>query len=120
MIGTLAHLSRWRRVVTALACVGLLSNAMLPAAVSLAVGSAEFGICSAAGAANSHDKGRPGLPVHHCALCVAPVAPLPQPQLDKPLRIELAESGHGRPRTLLLAAFPRLSWVQARAPPSMA
>jgi hypothetical protein len=120
MSNALVHFSFWRRAVVWLAVIGLLNNVMLPAAVSMAAGSVGFSICSAASAGNSHDKAKPALLVHHCALCAAPAAPLPRPQFEHPLPIELAVVAPAWLRTTPLAAFPWHSWVQARAPPSSA
>jgi hypothetical protein len=120
MIDTIAHLSLWRRAVTWLAFAGLLSNFALPAAISMAVGSVGFSICTATSPGDLPGKTKPNVRGHHCALCAAPAAVLPGPNPGAPLSHAFPKRTHPQPRTISLAASPRHGRVQARAPPFVA
>jgi hypothetical protein len=121
MTDTTAHTSLRRRAIAWLAFAGLLGNIVLPAAAFLvAVGPVGFGICSAASAGDLPGKAKPGLLIHHCALCAAPAA---LPHRPRPSTLSLdapAEEAHLQLREISLAALFRHGRVQARAPPFVA
>ena len=121
MTDTIAYLSLRRRAIAWLAVAGLLSNFLLPAAaMSIAAGPVGFRICSAASIGDLPGKGKPGLLVHHCALCAVPAALPPGPQPDALITGPFAQRAHPLPRTISLALFFRHGRVQARAPPLVA
>jgi hypothetical protein len=69
---------RFRARFAWLALLALLSSSALPAVVVAAVGglspaydSLRLGLCRASPNGDSPGKAKPGLPVHHCALCTA-------------------------------------------------
>lgn len=117
MIDALAHPSLWRRTVTWLAFIGLLSNVVLPAATVIAVGSVGVGICSAASTGTSPGKAVPGLLVHHCALCAALTALPYGPQAGAPVSVVFIERVRPQLYAISLVASFRHGRVQARAPP---
>jgi hypothetical protein len=118
MTDAIADLSSWRRSIAWLAVAGLLINFLLPAAaMSIAVGPAGFGICSAASAGGLPGKTKPGLLIHHCPLCAEPAALLAGPQSRALLSGVFTEGAHPPPVTTSPPSLFRHGRVQARAPP---
>lgn len=118
---------RGRAAAVWLACWAVLSNALMPAVLTAAVGMLNPGgdavgsvLCKAASVGDVPGKPKPGLPVHHCALCTVPAIALAGPQagVANPYQAVLAAyAGRG---TLSPPAPPRHGPVQARAPPGLA
>jgi Protein of unknown function (DUF2946) len=109
-----------RQAVAWLAVVGLLSNFLLPAAMSVAAGRVGFSICSTRSAGDPSGKAKPGLLVHHCALCSVPAALPLRPPPAHYVPAEIAAANPPQPGVITLSALPRHGHVQARAPPDAA
>jgi hypothetical protein len=112
-----------RATATWLAFVALLSNLVLPSALSIIVHLSEpgrdtpsAGLCSG-WRGDTPGKTKPGLLVQHCPLCTVPVASLPRPpSFGVPGAI--ADKGQMLPPAIVLVASIRHGGMQARAPPS--
>jgi hypothetical protein len=109
-----------RRAVAWLAVAGLLSNFLLPAAMSAGGGAVGFSICSTGSGGDPSGKAKPGFLVHHCALCAVPAALPVRPQPDYPVPAEIAAAIPPQLRAITLSASLRHGHVQARAPPDAA
>ena len=118
---------RGRAVVAWLALAALLGNVLLPAGLSIAldllgegIGPVKSTLCSAAAASDLPGKAKPGLLVHHCALCNVPTAQLQRPRAGFVLPRETVAAVHRLLRTASPTAPFRQGPVQARAPPAVA
>jgi hypothetical protein len=111
-----------------LAIFALLSNALLPSAFAVGIGALGtknstvwLSVCGANPARDAPTKGRPGLFVHHCALCAAA-----QHVLQPPREAVLFEAratlddGHSRPVAKEPSSSVRNYRAQPRAPPAKA
>ena len=117
VMAPISHFSLPRRAIAWLTVMGLLSNFLLPGALSMAAGAGGFSICSAASAGGPSGKAKPGILAHHCALCAEPTAlPFGHGPGILPSTVSV-ERPHLRLRGILLAAADRHGRVQARAPP---
>src|SRR5215472_3974605 len=114
----------WRAIATLLALVALLSNLVAPgllAAASPLSGSGSDAsrpaFCGTA-RGDASGKAKPGLLIHHCPLCTAPVAlPSPTPSFAGPG--EAPAGDQWRLRKTMPVVSVRYSGVQARAPPAL-
>jgi hypothetical protein len=113
---------------TWLALFALLSNALLPAVLVAAVGglnpaydSLRLGLCRASPDEESPGKAKPGLLVHHCALCTAaPNILSPGGSAAAAILIIAADEPFARSRTMALGDGLRNYRTQPRAPPTRA
>jgi hypothetical protein len=111
-----------------LALFALLSNAALPAVLVAAVGglnpvydSLPLGLCRASTDGDSPAKARPGLSVHHCALCtVAPDILSPAGSAAVARQPMVALAALAVRRTTALGDRWRNYRTQPRAPPATA
>ena len=122
----------WHRRLRArfawLALFALLSNAALPAVLVTAVGglnpaydSLRLGLCRASPDGDSPGKAKPGLLVHHCALCTAaPDVLSPQGSAAVAILIIVADEAFALRRTTALGDSLRNYRTQPRAPPANA
>jgi hypothetical protein len=118
--------SWFRLVVVWFGFLGLFSNFVLPAALSVALGSLDPGrgvigssLCSAT--SNDHpNKSKPSLFVHHCALCTTAAASQLRRRADVRLARELGDITYPPPGTTSAAARWRHGAAKARAPPRIA
>jgi hypothetical protein len=110
-----------------LALFALLSNAGLPAVVVAAVGglnpaydSLRLGLCGASSGGDSPGKAKPGLSVHHCALCTAAdiLSPGGSAAVARPPMVAVAAIALRR--TTALGDRWRNYRTQPRAPPAAA
>jgi len=121
----------WRRrfdpIVAWLACLGLLSNFLLPATLSFAFGilgpdrgAIGSSLCSAMPGSETPGKNKLALVIHHCALCNAPAVSQSRRQTDFRLAGELDDVAYpALDRASLVLRF-RHGPTQARAPPRIA
>jgi hypothetical protein len=119
----------WQRQwLSWLAVVALLSNALLPPGLVIAVAGQSAasntfrsGLCSASPGRDSPGKAKPAPLAHHCALCApAPDVLTPDRQaavLRSPILSAAAFPSH--PTTAPSTPF-RNFWTQPRAPPAIA
>jgi hypothetical protein len=119
----------WRTRFAWLAIVALLSNGLLPSAFAVGVGSVAsrnnstvwLSFCGASPARDAPARGKPGLFVHHCALCAAVQHVLPPPRQATPVTapvsvdVALSRSCVKEPSISL-----RNHRAQPRAPPAAA
>ena len=111
-----------------LALFALLSNAVLPTVLVAAVGglnpaydSLRLGLCRASPDGESPGKAKPGLSVHHCALCTAAPDILPpggSAAVARPPMVAVA--AFALRRTTALGDRWRNYRTQPRAPPATA
>lgn len=113
-----------RAVVCWVAFVALLTNVLLPTALSIGIMSLDpnsntvtSGLCTATPGGGFPGKAKPGLLVHHCALCTLPVALPPRRQAGDAYEREVADKAHPCVRAALTPTPFRHGPVQARAPP---
>ena len=119
---------RLRARFTWLALFALLSNAVLPAVLAAAVGglnpahdSLRLGMCRASPDRESPSKAKPGLLVHHCALCTATadlLSPGGSAALARPPMVAVV--GLAQRRMTALGSPLRNYRTQPRAPPATA
>jgi hypothetical protein len=125
MIKVISH-RRFGARFTWLALFALLSNSALPAVLVVAVGglnpaydSLRLGLCRASSDGDSPGKAKPGLPVHHCALCTAApdiLSPGGSAAVARPPMAALA--AFALRRTTALGNGWRNYRTQPRAPPA--
>jgi hypothetical protein len=115
---------RWLAPATWLAGAALLSNIMLPAALSIFARLSEpardtpsVGLCTG-WRGDAPGRTKPGLLVQHCPLCTVPVAAPPIPP-SFAVAGEAADNGQPQLRTTASVALVRHGGMQARAPPSV-
>jgi hypothetical protein len=119
----------WRAQFAWLAIVALLSNALLPSAFAVGVSSLGtnnnstvwLSFCGASPVRGAPARAKPGLFVHHCALCAAAQHVLPPPRQAGPL---VAPVGVGDAFLRFCVREPSTSLrdyrAQPRAPPATA
>jgi hypothetical protein len=119
----------WRTRFAWIAIVALLSNSLLPSAFAVGIGSLAsennsivwLSFCGANAARDAPARGKPGLFVHHCALCAAAPHALPPPRqatpVTAPVTVDLALS---RSCVKEPSTSPRNHRAQPRAPPAAA
>ena len=124
--GIMPMSNRLRAAVAWLALVALLGHALLPSALMgtadmlIPGGGIKFPLCSADSESDAPGKTKPGLPVHHCALCTVSAAGLSRPQTGLASVCEVGCVVYSRLSTAWAAAPLRHLHVQARAPPTLA
>jgi len=101
----------------------LLSNLVLPSALSIIVRLSEpgrdtpnVGLCSG-WRGDTPGKTKPGPLVQHCPLCTVPVATMPRPP-GVAIPGAITDKGQTLPPAIVFVASIRHGGMQARAPPS--
>jgi Protein of unknown function (DUF2946) len=121
--------ARWRGRFAWLAIVALLSNALLPSAFAVGIGSLDsnsngivwLGFCGAIPHRDAPARSKPGLIVHHCALCAAAQHVLLPPRHAIPLvALASVDDAFLPPRVREPNALFRNYRAQPRAPPTAA
>jgi hypothetical protein len=119
----------WRARFAWLAIVALLSNALLPSALAVGVGSLGtnnnstgwLSFCGASPARDAPARAKPGLFVHHCALCAAAQHVLPPPRQAIPFIAHVSlDVALSRPCVREPSTSLRNYRAQPRAPPAAA
>jgi hypothetical protein len=106
------------------ACVALLLDVLLRAALSVGVGlldprpdTINPGLCSSEPSRNLPVQGKPVLLAHHCALCTVPATLPPRRAPAIAYETRIADAGYPRVQPTSAPTPFRHGRVQARAPP---
>lgn len=119
-----ASRGRFRTIAAWLACLGLISNFLLPVAPSLAFGVLDPGrgafgssLCTPTPGSETPGKNKSALVIHHCALCNAPAVSLSRRDTEFRLAAELNDVAYPALDGAPLVVGSRHGPTQARAPP---
>jgi hypothetical protein len=118
----------WRAQFAWLAIVALLGNVLLPSAFAVGISSfgsndnspVWLGFCGANPARNAPARGKPGLFVHHCALCATGQHVLPPRQAIPLLARATGDDCLSGPGVKEPSSSVRNYRAQPRAPPATA